>query len=260
MQRALILASGLLVAAAPAAAQPPPPGQPLTLSASIQRGYNNIKMNVTQSADKLSDADYGFQVGSMPETRTFGQLFAHIAQSQFGTCSAVKSVPNPVQGQQLEQTLKTKAEVTKALADSFAFCDDAFSSLTDQTALRDDQAGAGRDCPCRGPREHGVPQQRDVRDERGLPAHERHRAALDRARLDGTRRRARTGPRQSALEVARRNKKSRRLTSDVSSPGQSSGPAEMNGCQPSVDFATSRPRLPRANVRGARSSSSTHSR
>jgi hypothetical protein len=143
MPRALILASGLLVAAAPAAAQPPPPGQPLTLSASIQRGYNNIKMNVTQSADKLSDADYGFKVGSMPETRTFGQLFAHIAQSQFGTCSAVKSVPNPVQGQQLEQTLKTKAEVTKALADSFAFCDDAFSSLTDQTALQMIKQGQG---------------------------------------------------------------------------------------------------------------------
>ena len=34
-------------------------------------------------------------------------------------------------GKQLEQELKTKAEVTKALADSYALCDDLFASLTD---------------------------------------------------------------------------------------------------------------------------------
>jgi hypothetical protein len=143
MKRTLIVSSGLLFAAASAAAQPPPPGQPLTLSASLQRSYNNIKMNVTQSADKLGEADYGFKVGPQPETRTFGQLFAHIAQSQFGTCAAVKGVPNPVQGQQLEQTLKTKADIVKAVTDSFAFCDDAFSSLTDQTALQMVKQGQG---------------------------------------------------------------------------------------------------------------------
>jgi hypothetical protein len=100
-------------------------------------------MNVTQSADKLTDADYQFKVGSMAETRTFGQLFSHIAQAQFGTCAAVKGVANPVQGQQLEQTLKTKAEVMKALNDSFAFCDDAFSSLTEQNALEQLKQGQG---------------------------------------------------------------------------------------------------------------------
>src|SRR5687767_181098 len=118
MRRALLMVSGLLLAAVPAAAQPPPAGQSLTLSASLQRGYHNIKMNLTQSADKLSDADFGFKVGSMAETRTFAQLFAHVAQAQFGTCAAVTGAPNPAMGKQLEQELKTKADVTKALADS----------------------------------------------------------------------------------------------------------------------------------------------
>jgi hypothetical protein len=118
-------------------------GQALTLTASLQRGYNNIKMNLTQSADKLTDSDYGFKVGTMAETRTFGQLFAHVAQSQFGTCAALTGDPNPATGRQLEQELKTKAEVTKALADSFAMCDKAFSSLTEQNALEMVKQGQG---------------------------------------------------------------------------------------------------------------------
>jgi hypothetical protein len=143
MKCALMLASGLLLAATPAMAQPPPPGQPLTLTASLQRGYNNIKMNLTQSADKMPDADFAFKVGSMDETRTFAALFGHVANSQFGTCAAVKGVANPNQGNNLEQTATTKAAVVKALADSFAFCDDAFSGLTEQTALQMVKQGQG---------------------------------------------------------------------------------------------------------------------
>jgi hypothetical protein len=37
-------------------------------------------------------------------------------------------------GKNLEQELKTKAEVTKALADSFALCDEAFANVTDANA------------------------------------------------------------------------------------------------------------------------------
>ena len=40
-----------------------------------------------------------------------------------------------MQGKNLEQELKTKAEVTKALADSFAICDKAFEAVTDANAM-----------------------------------------------------------------------------------------------------------------------------
>jgi hypothetical protein len=66
----------------------------------------------------------------MPETRTFGALFGHAANSQFNTCAALKGVPNPNQGVNNEQKT-TKAEIQKALNDSFAFCDDAVAALTD---------------------------------------------------------------------------------------------------------------------------------
>jgi hypothetical protein len=83
----------------------------------------------------MGDADYSFKPGTTPEARTFAQVIDHIAQSQFGGCSAIIGQPNPMQGKQLEQELKTKAEVTKALAESFAICDKAFEGLTDANAM-----------------------------------------------------------------------------------------------------------------------------
>jgi hypothetical protein len=136
MKRVSYLAAAALLLAANASAQPG--GMTLTLSANLQRGYANIKLNVTQSAERLPEAEYGFRISSAPmtpETRTFGQLFSHIAQSQFGTCAAVRGLANPVQGQRLEETLKTRAEIIKTLNDSFAFCDPAFASLTEQNVL-----------------------------------------------------------------------------------------------------------------------------
>ena len=65
-----VMSTFLLLASAAAAQQGG--GMPTGLAASIQTGYNNVKMNVTQSADKLGNADYGFKVGTMPETRTAG--------------------------------------------------------------------------------------------------------------------------------------------------------------------------------------------
>jgi len=120
----------ILLAATTAAAQPPAAG-PTTIAVNIQRQYATVKTNLTQAAEKMAEADYGSKPSTMPEVRTYGQLFAHVAQSQFGTCSQVKGVANPMMGRQLETELKTKAEIVKALADSFAFCDDAYASLSD---------------------------------------------------------------------------------------------------------------------------------
>ncbi|HEX4346592.1 MAG TPA: DinB family protein [Vicinamibacterales bacterium] len=133
MKRGLIAVS-LMFASSAAFAQPPAAGQTLTVVTSIQRAYGTMKTNLNQAAEKVPDADYGSKPSTMPEMRTYGQLFAHIAQSQFGTCAIVKKVPNPMMGRQLETELKTKAELVKALADSFTFCDDAYSGLTDANA------------------------------------------------------------------------------------------------------------------------------
>ena len=136
MKRLIYFSSAaILLMAATTYSQPPPAaGQKIGLATSLQRGYAGIKTNFTQAAEKMPEADYTFKPGSTPEARTYAQVIAHIAQSQFGQCSNLKGVPNPMAGKQLEQELKTKAEVTKALADSYALCDDLFAQLTDTNA------------------------------------------------------------------------------------------------------------------------------
>lgn len=143
MKRVLFFAAGVFCAATSALAQPPPAGQKLGIAASLLRGYNNVKLNLTEEAAKMPEADYAFKPGPAPELRTYGQLFAHVAGSQFGSCAAALGQPNPNQGKNLEAELKTKAEFTKALADSFALCDKAFAAMTEENALEFVKQGQG---------------------------------------------------------------------------------------------------------------------
>ena len=143
MKHVVFVLAGVFLAASTAAAQPPPAGQQLTLTASLNRGYNSVKQNLTEMAAKMPESDFGFKPGPAAELRTFGQLFAHVANSQFGACSAALGQPNPNQGRNLEQELKTKAEFQKALGDSFGLCDKAVAALTDQNAMELVKQGQG---------------------------------------------------------------------------------------------------------------------
>ncbi|MGE0159934.1 MAG: DinB family protein [Gemmatimonadales bacterium] len=131
MVRFLSISAALALTATAVSAQTPPAPQPTTIAVAIQRAYATIKTNLTQAAERMPEADYGFKPSSMPEMRVYGALFSHIAQSQFGTCSTVNGVANPMQGRQLETELTTKAQIVAALAQSFALCDTAYGSLTD---------------------------------------------------------------------------------------------------------------------------------
>jgi hypothetical protein len=125
------VAAFLLIAPALIAQQPA--GRRVGLATFLQLGYGGLKADLVAAAEKMPEADYGFKPGSMPEVRTFGQLFRHVAAGQLDTCAAVKGVPSPAAETRPEP--KTKADFVKALVDSFAFCDDAFSSTTDENAL-----------------------------------------------------------------------------------------------------------------------------
>jgi hypothetical protein len=124
-------------------AQQPPAPAPVPFERSLQQAYDTVKRNLTGAAEKMSEADYNFKPSTMPEVRTYGKLFGHVANAQFGSCAAAKGVPNPNQGKNLE-TLTTKAEFQKALADSFAFCDDAFKSMTTANAMEMVTRGRGQ--------------------------------------------------------------------------------------------------------------------
>lgn len=140
MTRVACVFFGCVLVAAVANAQGPPQG-PVGTAMAMQRNYAQLKNNITASAEKMPEADYFFK--PTPDIRGYGQLWAHVADAQFGQCSGVKGVPNPRQGQPSFEQLTTKAEVQKALADSFAFCDDVFASLTDESAAQMVSNGRG---------------------------------------------------------------------------------------------------------------------
>jgi uncharacterized damage-inducible protein DinB len=141
MKRVMYCSSAAVLLVASTVYSQQPTGQKIGLATSLQRGYAGIKANFTAAAEKMPEADYAFKVGSMPEARTYGQLIAHIAQAQFGQCSGLTGAANPMAGKNLEQDLKTKADLTKALADSFALCDKAFADVTDANATEMVKAG-----------------------------------------------------------------------------------------------------------------------
>lgn len=145
--KVLALAGLLTLVTVPTFAQTPPPAQqppppqpaqpppPLDLATAIRNGHNNIKGNILKSAEKMSEADYGFKpAGIMPEVRTWGQFIGHIANANFLLCSRAKGEPNPSKAD-IEKTVTARADLIKALTESFAYCDTVYSTLTDASAV-----------------------------------------------------------------------------------------------------------------------------
>jgi uncharacterized damage-inducible protein DinB len=140
--RVLAYVSVAIVFSVSLAAQGPGPAT-TSLPQYLQRAYNGVKTNLTRAADMLPESDYGFKPSSMPEMRTFGQLFGHVANAQFGMCANAKGVANPNMGTDHEQKT-SKADIQKALAASFAFCDDAFAGLTEESGAQMMAQGRGQ--------------------------------------------------------------------------------------------------------------------
>ena len=142
MKRAVCIVAGLMLFAQASAAQAPTAGQKVGLATSMQSAYATLKGNLTEAAAKMPEANYTFKPASDPNLRTFGQWIGHQADNQLLNCAAIKGVPNPSPAQSNEKKA-TKAELVKGLAAAFAFCDDAISSLTDQSAMQMVKQGEG---------------------------------------------------------------------------------------------------------------------
>ena len=66
----------------------------------------------------MPEADYGYKPHA--DSRQFGQLFAHAANSMYTGLRGAEGRANPNQGTNLEETLKTKAEFVKSINDAYA--------------------------------------------------------------------------------------------------------------------------------------------
>jgi uncharacterized damage-inducible protein DinB len=124
-----VLAAAIVVLGTMGSSAQAPPANPLTAGA--KKTYDMIKGNVTKAAAKMPEEHYSFK--PTPEVRSFGQLVAHVADANYGFCAVVLG-EKPTEGGfggVIEKSKTTKADLEKALAASFAYCDKAHAAMND---------------------------------------------------------------------------------------------------------------------------------
>ena len=130
------------IAVAQDAAKPAPP--PITASAGLKNLYTNSRNWILRAAETMPEEHYTFK--PTPDVRSFGELLGHIANTQYNFCGPVKKVANPNTGD-FEKTATTKAALTAALKEAFAFCDPLYdladSGLTEMVKMGQREAAAG---------------------------------------------------------------------------------------------------------------------
>jgi uncharacterized damage-inducible protein DinB len=104
-----------------------------------QNGWAAAKRNIVESADQMPEANYSFK--PVDTVRSFAQVLAHVADSNNFYCARAKGEAPPVPDGTLEKTATTKAAIVKALAESVAYCDAVYASLTAARATEMVKAG-----------------------------------------------------------------------------------------------------------------------
>ena len=125
MKRSMLVAALVGVAAAGPRAQTPSP----FITELKRYYYEAVKRNLSAMVEKMPEEHFAFR--PVPETRSFGEAVAHVAEAQARNCHLVSGAGSKT----LDAARKrTKAELLAALKESFAICDVAFAALTDAQA------------------------------------------------------------------------------------------------------------------------------
>lgn len=92
--------------------------------------YDLITRFVMEAARKMPEEQYGFRPTA--EVRTFGQILAHIAETQYIGCGSVRG--ETYAPHDFEKTRTGKAEIIGTLEAAFAYCQEAWTKTTDAAA------------------------------------------------------------------------------------------------------------------------------
>jgi len=97
-----------------------------------ERYFNSIRRNLEASADAMPADKFAMKL--TPGQMTFGEWLLHSADRNYTDCAVLKGESAPGAQKQLA-TLKEKADIAKALKDSFAYCAAAIAATDDQKVL-----------------------------------------------------------------------------------------------------------------------------
>jgi uncharacterized damage-inducible protein DinB len=121
MRRTTFAVLVLLGLAAPAFAQ----GK--ALAGALASMHAGVTRNVVEAAEKMPEADYGFQ--ATKDVRTFGAFVGHIANAEFGYCSRAKGEANPSKDN--FEKVSGKAALVAGLKAAVAYCDSVYRAQSD---------------------------------------------------------------------------------------------------------------------------------
>lgn len=102
------------------------------ISDGLRNQWNGAKRNIQQSAELMPEATWDYR--PTDGVRSFGEIVAHVAGASYVICSAAKGEKTPYAEDYFEKNAKGRAAIVKATADAIAYCDAAFTALTDATA------------------------------------------------------------------------------------------------------------------------------
>jgi hypothetical protein len=128
MKRMMGMAAAMALAAAPVFAQ----GNPT--SDAVRKAWAGAKQNVSESAEQMPEANYGFK--PVDSVRTFGAILAHVAGANYVFCATAVGEKPPHTEDEFEKNAKIKAEISKALNESIAYCDAKYNALTDASGAK----------------------------------------------------------------------------------------------------------------------------
>jgi uncharacterized damage-inducible protein DinB len=120
MKLSAILCMTVLACASPALAQENPyiPAAKQTLGM--------VKGNIVKAAEQMPEEHYSFKPTA--DVRSFGELVGHVANANYMICSRASGAESPNKAN-IEKTVTDKAALTKAVAESFAFCEAQYDAL-----------------------------------------------------------------------------------------------------------------------------------
>jgi uncharacterized damage-inducible protein DinB len=139
-----LLTFSLAAAASAPQAQPTPPASP-TIASAVDREISGIEKQMLEVVEAMPEEKFNFSPESLnipgadyKGVRTFALQARHVAASNYFLWSSVTGdkIPDDYKGGNGPEALKTKAEILKFLADSFARGHKAAAALTAQNMLQ----------------------------------------------------------------------------------------------------------------------------
>ena len=128
----VIASCTLAMAQAPAPSASTPAADDNPYSTFAKTAYSRVSAILLRSAEKMPEENYSFK--PTDGVRTYGQILGHVADAQYLFCSLATGENHPAL--KIEQTKTSKADLTAALKDAFAYCDKAYAAMTDASGAQ----------------------------------------------------------------------------------------------------------------------------